>query len=164
MSDSRRQSGRDSGSGIRDPKDGAGRDPGFGTRDSKLDVLMEAARAVREHAHADYSGFKVGAALETADGTIVEMSWFGDRSIALPLGESFHSRRLTLRSSQVGSIPPARRAEWDTRKRMAFALDLLREATLDALVTGDSRFDDLPEVMARLSIDPGDTLCHRIRY
>ena len=71
MSDSRRQSGRDPGSGIRDPKDGAGRDPGFGTRDSKLDVLMEAARAVREHAHADYSGFKVGAALETADGTIV---------------------------------------------------------------------------------------------
>jgi cytidine deaminase len=32
---------------------------------------MEAARAVREHAHAEYSGFKVGAALETADGTIV---------------------------------------------------------------------------------------------
>jgi cytidine deaminase len=32
---------------------------------------MDAARAVRSHAHADYSGFKVGAALETADGTIV---------------------------------------------------------------------------------------------
>ena len=55
MSDSRRQSDRDPGSGI---------------RDSQLDVLMQAARAVREHAHADYSGFKVGAALETADGTI----------------------------------------------------------------------------------------------
>jgi cytidine deaminase len=55
LSDSRRQSDRDPGSGI---------------RDSQLDVLMQAARAVREHAHADYSGFKVGAALETADGTI----------------------------------------------------------------------------------------------
>ena len=40
-------------------------------RDSKLDALMDAARAVREHARADYSRFKVGAALETADGTIV---------------------------------------------------------------------------------------------
>ena len=64
MSDSRAQSDRDPGSGIRDPKHAAG-------RDAKLDALMDAARAVREHAHADYSGFKVGAALETADGTIV---------------------------------------------------------------------------------------------
>jgi cytidine deaminase len=56
LSDSRRQS------------DG---DPGSEIRDSQFDVLLQAARAVREHAHADYSGFKVGAALETADGTIV---------------------------------------------------------------------------------------------
>jgi cytidine deaminase len=56
LSDSRGQSDRDSGHGI---------------RDSKVDALIAAARAVREHAHADYSGFKVGAALETADGTIV---------------------------------------------------------------------------------------------
>ena len=64
MSDSRAQSDRDPGSGIRDPKNAAG-------RDQKLDALMDAARAVREHAQADYSGFKVGAALETADGTIM---------------------------------------------------------------------------------------------
>ena len=35
------------------------------------DALVSAARAVREHAVADYSHFKVGAAIETADGTIV---------------------------------------------------------------------------------------------
>ena len=35
------------------------------------DTLVAAARAAREHAVADFSGFKVGAALETADGTIV---------------------------------------------------------------------------------------------
>ena len=33
--------------------------------------LVEAARHARAHAVADYSGFRVGAALETADGTIV---------------------------------------------------------------------------------------------
>jgi cytidine deaminase len=33
--------------------------------------LVAAARAARAHAVADYSGFKVGAALETADGRIV---------------------------------------------------------------------------------------------
>jgi cytidine deaminase len=34
-------------------------------------ALVEAARQAREHAVADYSHFKVGAALETADGVIV---------------------------------------------------------------------------------------------
>ena len=35
------------------------------------DPLVEAARRARDHAVADFSGFRVGAALETADGTIV---------------------------------------------------------------------------------------------
>jgi cytidine deaminase len=35
------------------------------------DRLVDAARRAREHAVARFSGFKVGAALETADGTIV---------------------------------------------------------------------------------------------
>jgi len=71
LSDSRFEPDRDPGSGIRDPKDAAGHESGFGMRDLKLEGLMDAARAARAHAHADYSGFKVGAALETADGTVV---------------------------------------------------------------------------------------------
>jgi cytidine deaminase len=35
------------------------------------DELVAAARAAREHAVADFSGFKVGAAVETANGTII---------------------------------------------------------------------------------------------
>ena len=38
---------------------------------SDRDALVTAARAARENAVAPFSGFKVGAALETADGTIV---------------------------------------------------------------------------------------------
>jgi cytidine deaminase len=33
--------------------------------------LVAAARAAREHAHAPFSQFKVGAALETADGSVI---------------------------------------------------------------------------------------------
>ena len=49
----------------------ADRDPGSRIRDPKGADLIAAARAAREHAYADFSHFKVGAALETADGTIV---------------------------------------------------------------------------------------------
>ncbi|HUR33546.1 MAG TPA: cytidine deaminase [Vicinamibacterales bacterium] len=38
---------------------------------SDRNQLVAAARAAREHAVARFSGFKVGAALETADGTIL---------------------------------------------------------------------------------------------
>jgi cytidine deaminase len=38
---------------------------------SPPDALVDAARQAREQAMADFSGFRVGAALETADGTIV---------------------------------------------------------------------------------------------
>ena len=44
------------------------------------------------------------------------------------------------------------------------ALTLLTDATLDVLITGESRFDELPDVMVRLANSPGDVLCHRIKY
>lgn len=98
------------------------------------------------------------------EATIVEASWYGNRSVPLPLGEAFHSRRLTLRSSQVGHLNPQRRPRWTHARRLTLALDLLCDSRLDVLITGESRFEELPEVMARLCQAPGDTLCHRIRY
>jgi 2-desacetyl-2-hydroxyethyl bacteriochlorophyllide A dehydrogenase len=105
-------------------------------------------------------------ALEIAgfEATIIEMSWFGDRQVPLLLGGAFHSRRLTIKSSQVGHVAASHRAHWDTRRRMAHALSLLADPALDVLITGESSFDELPDVMARLAQKPGDTLCHRIRY
>ena len=82
----------------------------------------------------------------------------------LALGQAFHARRLTIRSSQVGTVAAAQRARWDTRRRMQLALHLLESAALDVLITGESDFESLPEVMDRLSTSPGDALCHRVRY
>jgi 2-desacetyl-2-hydroxyethyl bacteriochlorophyllide A dehydrogenase len=116
--------------------------------------------------HASGSPAGLQHALEVAgfEATIVEMSWFGDRLVRLPLGGAFHSKRLTLKSSQVGHVATSQRPRWDTRRRMALAISLLADSSFDALITGESAFDDLPEVMARLTDAPGDTLCHRIRY
>jgi hypothetical protein len=40
----------------------------------------------------------------------------------------------------------------------------LDDPVLDHLITGEDAFDDLPAVQARLAVEPGDTLMHRIRY
>lgn len=106
------------------------------------------------------------AALESAgvEGTIVEASWYGSQAVPLPLGEAFHARRLTIRSSQVGRIPPGRAPRWSHARRLRLALELLRAGALDALISGENAFADLPAVLARLSRDPGAALCHRVRY
>ena len=98
------------------------------------------------------------------EGTVVEVSWYGDAPVGLPLGEAFHSRRLLLRSSQVGRVPPTRSPRWDRSRRLALALSLLRDPDLDVLISGESEFEELPAVMAQLSTAPGEALCHRIRY
>lgn len=116
------------------------------------------------HVSGNPAGLRTGLSLAGFEATVLEMSWYGDRMVDLPLGEAFHSRRLILKSSQVGALPAARRGRWTHRRRLAAALDLLRDDALDVLITGESPFADLPEVMARLAETPAGTLCHRIAY
>ena len=116
------------------------------------------------HASGSPEGLDLALRVAGFEATVVEMSWYGDRAVPLALGEGFHARRLTLKSSQVGSVAAAQRARWDTRRRMQLALSLLADPVLDGLITGESAFDDLPPVMADLAARPGNTLCHRIRY
>jgi threonine dehydrogenase-like Zn-dependent dehydrogenase len=116
------------------------------------------------HASGHPDGLGEGLRVAGFEATIVELSWYGTRLVPVALGQSFHQRRLTLRSSQVGSVATAQRARWDTRRRMALALSLLSDPVLDRLVTGEDAFEDLPAVQARLAAAPGDSLTHRIRY
>ena len=116
------------------------------------------------HASGSPDGLATAMLVAGFEATIVELSWYGDRVVPISLGGSFHVRRLTLKSSQVGEVASSQRARWDTRRRMAFALTLLSHDELDVLITGESAFDDLPSAMATLAASPGDTICHRIRY
>jgi threonine dehydrogenase-like Zn-dependent dehydrogenase len=114
------------------------------------------------------SGSPAGAAtalgLAGFEATVVELSWYGDRPVALPLGEDFHSRRLTLLSSQVGSVATSRRARRSHRDRLALALSLLTEPTLDRLFSHELRFAELPDALPALLGPGSDALCVRIRY
>jgi 2-desacetyl-2-hydroxyethyl bacteriochlorophyllide A dehydrogenase len=116
------------------------------------------------HASGSPAGLELSLRLAAYEAHIVDVSWYGDQAVSLPLGGAFHARRLTIGSSQVGSVATTQRARWDYRRRMQLAMRLLANDALDALITGESRFDDLPEAMAELATNPGDTLCHRIRY
>nr|WP_206171442.1 zinc-binding alcohol dehydrogenase [Thiorhodococcus mannitoliphagus] len=116
------------------------------------------------HASGNPAGLVTALELAGFESTVVEMSWLGTRAATLPLGEGFHQRRLTLRSSQVGGIPPLQSPRWSLRRRFETALGLLADPRLDMLITGSSPFSELPRVMARLIEDPQGAICHRIHY
>ncbi|MER6815688.1 zinc-binding alcohol dehydrogenase [Spirillospora sp. NPDC000708] len=116
------------------------------------------------HASATEDGLVRSLELLAPEGEVIELSWYGDRKVSLPLGEFFHSRRLAVRASQVGMVAPARRSRRSFGDRLALALRLLAAPAFDALITGNSPFDELPQAMARLARGEPPALCHRIDY
>lgn len=116
------------------------------------------------HASGAAAGLATALRLAGFEATVLELSWYGTREVAVPLGAAFHAQRLTIRSSQVGQVATARRGRWTHQRRLELALSLLTDPALDALITDSARFDELPAVLARLAADPGTTLCQRIDY
>jgi threonine dehydrogenase-like Zn-dependent dehydrogenase len=129
-----------------------------------LPADAEGGRDLVVHASATSAGLQRSLELLAPEGTVIELSWYGNRDVSLSLGGSFHSGRLTIRSSQVGAVSPARRASRTFADRLALALDLLRDPAFDALITGESRFEQLPDVLARLAAGERPGLCHLITY
>lgn len=116
------------------------------------------------HTSASAAGLAVALSCAGTEARVVEASWYGDKAIAAPLGEAFHSRRLQLISSQVGSIPASHRARWSHARRMAMALDLLRDERFDALITGEIAFADAPEKIPNVLAGNAAGLMTLIRY
>jgi len=122
------------------------------------------ARDLVVHASATAEGLQRSLDLLATDGVVVDLSWYGDTPVELRLGGAFHSRRLTVRASQVGTVSPARAARRTSSDRLRLALDLLRDPVFDVLLTGSSRFEDLPVTMARLAAGRLPGLCHTVVY
>jgi threonine dehydrogenase-like Zn-dependent dehydrogenase len=144
----------------------------FSTPSSLTGATSDYAADLVIHASGHPAGLTTALALAGFEARVVEASWFGARDVSVPLGAEFHSRRLTLISSQVGHIATAQRARWDYSRRLSLVLSLLADPTLDALINAESDFEDLPETLRALSDLHDDrsnapsraTLCHRIRY
>ncbi|HEY1569561.1 MAG TPA: zinc-binding alcohol dehydrogenase [Solirubrobacteraceae bacterium] len=132
--------------------------------DFALPVDAQGDRDLVVHASATAEGLQRSLELLAPEGTVIELSWYGDSEVRLSLGGAFHSGRLRIRASQVGAVSPARRGRRTTADRLALALELLRDPAFDVLVTGESRFGELPDVMARLASGALPALCHTISY
>jgi threonine dehydrogenase-like Zn-dependent dehydrogenase len=129
----------------------------------ELPAEAEPRRDLVVHTTATSSGLQRSLDLLVPDGTVLDLSWYGDSEVRLSLGGRFHTDRLTIRSSQVGTVA-ARRTRRTPGERLALALELLRDPAFDALLTGTSKLEELPEVMAALAAGRLDALCHSVSY
>jgi 2-desacetyl-2-hydroxyethyl bacteriochlorophyllide A dehydrogenase len=102
------------------------------------------------HTSASDAGLALALDIAAFEGTIVEASWYGDRTVGVPLGGAFHSQRLKLVSSQVGSVAPSQRARYTHRQRMEEALRLLADDRFDVLIGEEIPFEELPHHLPRL--------------
>jgi threonine dehydrogenase-like Zn-dependent dehydrogenase len=116
------------------------------------------------HTSASAAGLATALRLAAFEAEVIEVSWYGNREVPVPLGEAFHSRRLTIRASQVGAVAPRRRGAISHAGRMALALQLLLDLRFEALISGDCRFEELPQALDRLSAQPDGALCIRVHY
>jgi threonine dehydrogenase-like Zn-dependent dehydrogenase len=127
----------------------------------------DAARGGRDlvvHASATSAGLQRALSLLAPEGSVVELSWYGDAPVSVHLGGAFHSGRLSIRASQVGRVAPARRSSRSLADRRALALDLLHDEAFDALLSGESAFAELPDVLPKVADGSLPALCHTIAY
>jgi NADPH:quinone reductase-like Zn-dependent oxidoreductase len=115
------------------------------------------------HASGSAEGLALALSLAADEATVLELSWYGDQQISLPLGAAFHAGRLRLQSSQVGRVAPAMRGRRTHAERLALALLLLRDPVLDHLVSGECELEGLPAQLPVL-FGAASTLCQRVRY
>jgi threonine dehydrogenase-like Zn-dependent dehydrogenase len=116
------------------------------------------------HASGSPEGLQTAIELAGEESLVLEMSWYGDTPVTAMLGGSFHTRRLRLVSSQVGKIAPSHRPRWTHGRRLAAAVELLRDPRLDVLLAPTMRFHDLPKQLPAVFDTESEILCQPIAY
>lgn len=116
------------------------------------------------HASGVPAGLQTALDLAGLEATVVELSWYGSKPVSVALGGGFHSQRLRLISSQVGQVSPSRRARWSYGRRLAAALDLLRDARFDALLSEPIAFAQASKRLPAALNEGGSALMPLIAY
>lgn len=116
------------------------------------------------HTTATAAGLNLAIAKSAFEATIVELSWYGASETAVALGGAFHSQRLKIISSQVGTVAASRRSYCSHRQRLATAINLLTNPALDCLVAGEVSFNTSVEALPSLLLSHDHPFPPVIRY
>ena len=116
------------------------------------------------HTSASVPGLATAIGAAGMEATVIELSWYGEGTVAAPLGGAFHSRRLKLISSQVGQVSAGHRTRWNYRRRLNAALELLKDDRLDALITEEIAFADAPAMLPSLLARDAKGLAPVVKY
>ncbi|WP_115789601.1 zinc-dependent alcohol dehydrogenase [Arthrobacter silvisoli] len=116
------------------------------------------------HCSATSEGLRRSLQLAGDEARVIELSWFGDAPVSIPLGEDFHARRLSITASQVGVVARARRHRRSTAERLELAVGLLKDPVFDLFLSPDSSFTELPHTMEQLAAHHDGSSCHVISY
>ena len=91
-------------------------------------------------------------------GTAIEASWYGNQTTSLQLGSAFHRKRLTIKSSQVSTIPPALSGSWDKKRRMQFVLDWVKKIQPQKYITHTYPFGQAASAFELIDKHPDEVL------
>ena len=98
------------------------------------------------------------------EGVALVVSWYGTKAVSLPLGADFHRRRLSIRSTQVSTIPSALRATWNVERRRSVARQLLDELPVKLLATHEFSFHNAARAFEALDRGEPGLIHAALRY
>jgi 2-desacetyl-2-hydroxyethyl bacteriochlorophyllide A dehydrogenase len=89
---------------------------------------------------------------------IIIGSWYGKKRANLDLGHKFHRDRITLISSQISTIQAEFTGRWTKKRRLEYALKLIRDLQPSSLITHRIEFSRATEAYRLLQHKPEDCL------
>ncbi len=98
------------------------------------------------------------------EGVIVELSWYGEKSVNINLGHDFHHLRKRIISSQVSTIPVQKRGGWDFERRKNLVFKLLQSSVFDTMLDHEIKFDTSPDYFDQLRSKKLDHFSTIINY
>ena len=104
------------------------------------------------------SGFQTGIHALVREGTLIEASWYGTKTVEAQLGGAFHRRRLRVISSQVSTISPLLFPRWDKTRRMELVWDLIRNIKPSLLITHTYPIDEAGKAFELIDKRPEETI------
>jgi NADPH:quinone reductase-like Zn-dependent oxidoreductase len=117
------------------------------------------------HTSASAAGLATAIGAAGPEAKVIELSWYGAKRIEAPLGGLFHAGRVSLVSSQVGTVSPGHAARgWTYSSRLQAAMRLLADDRLDEVITETLPFSALADAIPRLLAADAPGLATLIRY